>query len=111
MLRGGAGDSVFSDCLTLEGGVPFDLQPFQAFIVGSCFGWYLKGWRRFRTAYVETGKGRKTPLAAGIGFSGLSRTVSRTLRSTLRLRLRIRRLSRSATRSGWLRTLKNYVIA
>lgn len=62
----------FSDCLTLEGGVPFDLQPFQAFIVGSCFGWYLKGWRRFRTAYVETGKGSgKTPLAAGIGLLGL----------------------------------------
>jgi phage terminase large subunit-like protein len=54
-------------------GIPFSLQPFQQFIVGSLFGW--KGSddrRRFRTAYVEQGKGNgKTPLAAGIGLYGL----------------------------------------
>jgi phage terminase large subunit-like protein len=63
----------FSEILVLEDGRPFVLEPFQAFIVGSCFGWYMRdGRRRFRTAYVETGKGNgKTPLAAGIGLYGL----------------------------------------
>lgn len=62
----------FRDMLLLEDGAPFVLEPFQAFIVGSLFGWYnLEGFRRFRTAYVETGKGSgKTPLAAGIGLYG-----------------------------------------
>lgn len=48
---------------------PFDLQPWQAFIVGSLFGWKnAQGFRRFRRAYVEIGKGNgKSPLAAGIG--------------------------------------------
>ena len=51
-------------------GMPFDLSPFQAFIVGSLFGWHTtEGVRRFRTAYVETGKGSgKSPLAAGVGL-------------------------------------------
>ncbi len=51
-------------------GTPFRLQLWQQFIVGSIFGWYTgTGTRRFRTAYVETGKGSgKTPLAAGIGL-------------------------------------------
>lgn len=63
----------FSDILLLEDGRPFDLQPFQAFIVGSLFGWYTKaGDRRFRTAYCEIGKGNgKSPLAAGIGIYGI----------------------------------------
>jgi phage terminase large subunit-like protein len=58
-------------------GKPFTLQPWQAFIVGSLFGWYVRDedgiWvRRFRNGYVETGKGSgKTPLAAGIGLYGL----------------------------------------
>ena len=61
------------DVLRLNGGdfegKPFILQPWQAFIVGSLFGWYaLDGTRRFRVAYVEIGKGNgKSPLAAGIG--------------------------------------------
>jgi phage terminase large subunit-like protein len=48
---------------------PFDLAAWQAFIVGSLFGWKnLMGFRRFRRAYVEIGKGNgKSPLAAGIG--------------------------------------------
>ncbi|MCB1499721.1 MAG: terminase large subunit [Bauldia sp.] len=49
--------------------VPFELQPWQAFIVGSLFGWRnAAGFRRFRRAYVEVAKGNgKSPLAAGIG--------------------------------------------
>lgn len=49
--------------------IPFILEPWQAFIVGSLFGWINEvGLRRFRRAYVEAGKGSgKSPLAAGIG--------------------------------------------
>lgn len=56
--------------------VPFHLQPWQAFIVGSIFGWKRKGGlRRFRRAYVEIGKGNgKSPLAAGIGHYMLTAT-------------------------------------
>lgn len=63
----------FSTMLLLGVGQPFVLRDWQAFVVGSLFGWYQKdGTRRFRTAYVETGKGSgKTPLAAGIGLKGL----------------------------------------
>lgn len=48
-------------------GKPFELLPFQKFIVGSLFGWKTTdGYRRFSNAYVETEKGnRKTRLAAG----------------------------------------------
>lgn len=55
-------------------GKPFLLQPFQKFIVGSIFGWKTKdGTRRFRTAYIEQGKGNgKSPLAAAIGLYGLT---------------------------------------
>jgi phage terminase large subunit-like protein len=55
-------------------GRPFELEPSQKFIVGSLFGWRGKdGARRFRTGYVEEGKGNgKTPLAAGIGLYGLA---------------------------------------
>jgi phage terminase large subunit-like protein len=49
---------------------PFLLDFSQQFIVGSIFGWYnADGTRRFRTAFVEIGKGNgKSPLAAGIGL-------------------------------------------
>jgi phage terminase large subunit-like protein len=59
--------------LNLPSGEPFTLQPSQAFIVGSLFGWYLRGGgRRFRTAYIEEAKGNgKTPMAAGIGIIGM----------------------------------------
>ena len=52
---------------------PFVLAPAQVFIVGSLFGWLgSDGFRRFRTAYIEMGKGNgKTPLCAGIGLYGL----------------------------------------
>lgn len=65
----------FSTVLRLNAGEfegePFRLEPWQAFIVGSLFGWVdrTSGLRRFRVAYVETGKGNgKSPLAAGIGL-------------------------------------------
>lgn len=63
----------FPDVLRLNGGDfegrQFELEPWQAFIVGSVFGWYgTDGHRRFRVAYVEIAKGNgKSPLAAGIG--------------------------------------------
>jgi phage terminase large subunit-like protein len=51
----------------------FALEPWQAFIVGSLFGWVdANGTRRFREAYIEIGKGNgKTPMCAGIGLYGL----------------------------------------
>ena len=47
---------------------PFVLSPFQQFIAGSLFGWYkANGRRRFRIAYLETGKGSgKTPFGVGV---------------------------------------------
>lgn len=64
----------FRDVLCLNGGEhegkPFILSLWQKFIVGSLFGWVdAEGNRRFRTAYIEIGKGNgKSPLAAGIGL-------------------------------------------
>lgn len=66
------------DVLTVEVGdkaVSFELLDWQAFIIGSLFGWYYhdpelkKEVRRFQTAYIETGKGSgKSPLAAAVGL-------------------------------------------
>lgn len=55
-------------------GQPFLLDPSQAFIIGSLFGWKRPdGRRRFRRAYIEQGKGNgKSPLAGGIGLKGLA---------------------------------------
>lgn len=67
----------YADVLKLNGGdyegKPFELLPWQKFVVGSLFGWQgIDGYRRFRVAYVETAKGSgKSPLAAGIGMKGL----------------------------------------
>lgn len=62
----------FPDFLILEDG-PFELLPWQQFIIGSLFGWLdADGARRFRTSFIETAKGTgKTPLAAGVGLLGL----------------------------------------
>lgn len=52
-------------------GQNFHLEPWQCFCVGSLFGWLRAedGLRRFRTCYLETGKGSgKSPLGAGIGL-------------------------------------------
>jgi phage terminase large subunit-like protein len=67
----------FASVLRLNGGEhegkPFVLEPWQAFIVGSLFGWKgPDGYRRFRSGYVEIGKGNgKSPLAAGVGLKSL----------------------------------------
>lgn len=68
----------FEECLCLNGGqfegLPFILDPWQCFVIGSIFGWKQKkdGFRRFRLAYIETAKGSgKSPLASGIGIKGL----------------------------------------
>ena len=70
--------SFFEDELKLsEGqfeGIDFKLDPSQKFIIGSIFGWKWKktGFRRFRRAYIEMGKGNgKSPLAGGIGLFGM----------------------------------------
>lgn len=54
--------------------IPFLLDPSQAFIVGSIFGWkQADGFRRFRRAYIEEGKGNgKSPLVGGIGLKCLT---------------------------------------
>ena len=63
----------FEVVLRLNGGEhegrPFILLGWQAFIIGSLFGWKTEdGYRRFRVAFIETAKGSgKTPLAAGVG--------------------------------------------
>lgn len=66
--------STFAKVLKLNGGEhegkPFNLLPWQCFIVGSIFGWKNSDdYRRYRMAYVESGKGSgKSPLAAGIAL-------------------------------------------
>jgi phage terminase large subunit-like protein len=68
----------FQEVLHLNGGAfegqPFTLLGWQRFIVGSLYGWKrANDTRRFRVAYVETGKGSgKSPLAAGVGLHGLT---------------------------------------
>lgn len=62
------------DVLRLNGGqfegLPFILQPWQAFVGGSLFGWLnAEGFRRYRTAFVLSGKGSgKSPSAASTGL-------------------------------------------
>ena len=59
---------------TKTGIIAFVLQPWQRFVLGNLIGWKwvegeYAGERRFRRAYVETGRGTgKTPLAAGVGL-------------------------------------------
>lgn len=68
----------FAEVLCLNGGQfegqPFVLDHWQQFVAGSLQGWKLAttGARRFRQAYIETGKGSgKSPLVAGFGIAGL----------------------------------------
>ncbi|UHS61042.1 terminase large subunit [Agrobacterium vaccinii] len=66
------------DVLRLNGGQfegrPFILEPSQAFIAGSLFGWKRtnengKVVRRFRRAYIEQAKGQgKSPFAGAVGL-------------------------------------------
>lgn len=67
----------FEEVLCLNGGafegLPFKLQSWQSFVVGSIYGWLRGDVRRFRVAYIETAKGSgKSPLAAGVGMKGLT---------------------------------------
>jgi len=72
------GIAFFEEVLHLNGGQyegqAFKLLGWQAFLVGSICGWIrADNTRRFRVAYVETGKGSgKSPLAAGFGLLGLT---------------------------------------
>lgn len=69
------GIGFFRDVLSLSSGRfegdPFVPLPWQEFVIGSLLGWkrVRDGYRRFRTAYIETGKGSgKSPLIAGLGI-------------------------------------------
>lgn len=70
--------SYFREVLHLNGGefegVPYEPLSWQGFIIGSLFGWVnAEGYRRFRVAFVEAGKGcGKSPLAAGVALYGLT---------------------------------------
>ena len=63
----------FPSVLTITEGIsagkPFTLLPWHDFAISSMFGWTRSdGLRRFRMAWLETGKGQaKSPLMAGIG--------------------------------------------
>ena len=67
----------FTSVLRLNGGQfegrPFLLLPWQQFVIGSLFGWIgTDGYRRFRSAYVETAKGPlalDTPIATPSGWT------------------------------------------
>ena len=68
----------FEEILFLNGGQyegkPFILLPWQAFIISNIYGWKRTSddMRRFRIAYIETGKGSgKSPMAAAVGIKGL----------------------------------------
>jgi len=52
---------------------PFDLQSWQAFVIGSIYGWKRKdGLRRFRTSYVEVArKNGKSVMLAGTALYAL----------------------------------------
>lgn len=56
---------------------PFLLHHPLDFIIGSIMGWMRpEGYRRFREAYIEMGKGNgKTPMLAGLGLFGLTMTT------------------------------------
>lgn len=51
-------------------GKPFTLLPWHVFVIGSLYGWSdHNGQRRFRFAWLETGKGQaKSPLMGGVGL-------------------------------------------
>lgn len=58
----------FRDC------APFKLAPFQQFNVANIYGWKgADGYRRFRVAYLEIGKGNgKSPMVGGLGLYALT---------------------------------------
>lgn len=62
--------SVFTITDGPAAGKPFHLLPYHIFIVGSLMGWVTPEARwRFRSGYVETGKGQaKSPMMGGLGL-------------------------------------------
>lgn len=62
--------SVLSITEGAKEGQPFELLDWHQFVVASLFGWRRKdGQRRFRQAWLETGKGQaKSPIMAAIGL-------------------------------------------
>lgn len=71
----------FSQTLTFRKGKidkPLELYPFQAFLLGSLYGWVHKdtGFRRFRQSYIQVGKQQGKTLLNGLlvvynlGFTG-----------------------------------------
>lgn len=62
--------SVFTITDGPAAGQPFNLIPYQTFCVGSLMGWVNADARwRFRSGYVETGKGQaKSPMMGGLGL-------------------------------------------
>lgn len=75
----------FPAALTITGGMkvgqPFHLLPYTLYLTGSLYGWRHRetGQRRFRSCWVETGKGQaKSPWMAAVGlyemrFAGVAR--------------------------------------
>jgi len=71
-------------------GQPFHLLDWMMFVVGSLFGWRdASGTRRFRHAWIETGKGQaKSPLMGAIGlymigFCGVKRAEAYAIANDL----------------------------
>jgi len=64
----------FWEGLRLPEGEVFELLAWQKFCVGSMLAWLgPDGYRRFRTAYLEAGKGNgKSPMLGGVGLYGLT---------------------------------------
>lgn len=62
--------SVFTITDGPAAGQPFRLIPYQTFCVGSLMGWVNADGRwRFRSAFIETGKGQaKSPMMGGLGL-------------------------------------------
>ncbi|WP_241649053.1 terminase large subunit [Paenirhodobacter populi] len=72
--------AMFTVSAGAKAGQPFHLLDWMVFVVGSLFGWRnADGTRRFRHAWLETGKGQaKSPLMGAIGlymigFNGVRR--------------------------------------
>lgn len=72
--------AMFTVTAGAKAGEPFHLLDWMTFVVGSLFGWRDRnGLRRFRHAWLETGKGQaKSPLMGAIGiymtcFNGVRR--------------------------------------
>jgi phage terminase large subunit-like protein len=62
--------AVLSITAGAKAGLPFEPLPWHVFVAGSLFGWRLASGRmRFRSAWLETGKGQaKSPFMAAIGL-------------------------------------------